>query len=596
MARGERHAYFSSTTAPCASSFFLISSASCFDTPSFTAPPASTRSFASLRPRFVTARTSLMTWIFFSPPLFNTTVNSVCSSTAGAAAPPAAAPAAGAAATGAAIVTLNFALNASISSASSNTDMLPIAAMISSLPKVVCVAMWLLSRLLVFQRLKGPHHRHEQSVQRTGEACQRRLQGAAQLRQQCVPCGQRREPRDLLRTERLTLHQADLDLRLLEFPGELGEDFRRRHRVHPREHQRRRAIEVPFQPALAPRQLRFAQRAQRQGVLHHHVLDAGRPQPPPEVRDPRDVQAREVRHIQRGRALELRRQRRHDLLLLRLGADHTYVAGSSGTPGPIVLETVTERMYWPLAAAGRARTISSRKWCRFSASASGGNDFFPIGAWTIPLLSTRNSILPAFSSLTARATSIVTVPALGFGIRPRGPRIFPRGAICPIRSGVATIASVSSQPSLIFWMYSTPTKSAPAASASFALSPPAICFIADSSEVAFRSGILSSAIFCTCARVTVPTFWRLDVGEPFSMPASFLRSTAAGGVLVMKVNVRSLKIVTTTGVTIPIWEFVLALNCFTNSMMLTPWGPSAVPTGGAGVACPAGTCSLTTAT
>src|SRR5947209_18732791 len=30
-------------------------------------------------------------------------------------------------------------------------------------------------------------------------------------------------------------------------------------------------------------------------------------------------------------------------------------------------------------------------------------------------------------------------------------------------------------------------------------------------------------------------------------------------------------------------------------MMLTPWGPSAVPTGGAGVACPAGTWSFTTA-
>src|SRR2546425_12656539 len=36
-------------------------------------------------------------------------------------------------------------------------------------------------------------------------------------------------------------------------------------------------------------------------------------------------------------------------------------------------------------------------------------------------------------------------------------------------------------------------------------------------------------------------------------------------------------------------------NCFTNSMMFTTWGPSAVPTGGAGVACPAGTCSFTTA-
>src|SRR6266581_3965681 len=45
----------------------------------------------------------------------------------------------------------------------------------------------------------------------------------------------------------------------------------------------------------------------------------------------------------------------------------------------------------------------------------------------------------------------------------------------------------------------------------------------------------------------------------------------------------------------PAWDPVFALNCFTKSMMFTPWGPSAVPTGGAGVACPAGTCSLTIA-
>src|SRR5204862_3604322 len=40
---------------------------------------------------------------------------------------------------------------------------------------------------------------------------------------------------------------------------------------------------------------------------------------------------------------------------------------------------------------------------------------------------------------------------------------------------------------------------------------------------------------------------------------------------------------------------VLALNCFTNSMMLTPCGPRAVPTGGAGVAAPACSCTLTSA-
>src|ERR1700730_16959272 len=38
---------------------------------------------------------------------------------------------------------------------------------------------------------------------------------------------------------------------------------------------------------------------------------------------------------------------------------------------------------------------------------------------------------------------------------------------------------------------------------------------------------------------------------------------------------------------------VLALNCLTKSMMFTPCGPRAVPTGGAGVAFPAGICSLT---
>src|SRR6266540_5424195 len=62
---------------------------------------------------------------------------------------------------------------------------------------------------------------------------------------------------------------------------------------------------------------------------------------------------------------------------------------------------------------------------RLSASCVAANDFLPIGAWTMPLLSTRNSILPAFSSFTAFVTSIVTVPALGFGISPRGPRILP---------------------------------------------------------------------------------------------------------------------------------------------------------------------------
>jgi len=40
---------------------------------------------------------------------------------------------------------------------------------------------------------------------------------------------------------------------------------------------------------------------------------------------------------------------------------------------------------------------------------------------------------------------------------------------------------------------------------------------------------------------------------------------------------------------------VFALKALTKSMMLTPCGPSAVPTGGAGVALPAGIWSFTIA-
>src|SRR5215472_1842032 len=53
---------------------------------------------------------------------------------------------------------------------------------------------------------------------------------------------------------------------------------------------------------------------------------------------------------------------------------------------------------------------------------------------------------------------------------------------------------------------------------------------------------------------------------------------------------------TSTGKIIPSGSFaVLALNCLQKSMMLSPCGPRAVPTGGAGVAFAAGNCSFTTA-
>src|SRR6266480_6165299 len=77
--------YFTCTVAPCSSSFFFISSASALVTFSFTGFGApSTRSFASLSPSPVSSRTTLMTWIFFSPAAPRMTSNSVFSSVAGA--------------------------------------------------------------------------------------------------------------------------------------------------------------------------------------------------------------------------------------------------------------------------------------------------------------------------------------------------------------------------------------------------------------------------------------------------------------------------------------------------------------------------------
>ncbi|EDM84385.1 ribosomal protein L7/L12 [Limnobacter sp. MED105] len=101
------------------------------ETPSLTALGApSTRSFASFRPRPVSARTTLITFTLLSPAAVRITSNSVFSSAA--AAPP---PAAGAAtATAAAAAeTPNFSSISLISSDSSSTVMPAMASRISAL-------------------------------------------------------------------------------------------------------------------------------------------------------------------------------------------------------------------------------------------------------------------------------------------------------------------------------------------------------------------------------------------------------------------------------------------------------------------------------
>src|SRR5918995_141990 len=85
------------------------------------------------------------------------------------------------------------------------------------------------------------------------------------------------------------------------------------------------------------------------------------------------------------------------------------------------------------------------------------------------------------------------------------------------------------------------------------------------------------------------------LAEPFSRPAACLRRNVVGGVFVMNVNERSSKIEISAGMIMPRCDSVCALYALQKSMMLMPCGPSAVPTGGAGVACPAGIWILTTA-
>src|SRR6202167_4042858 len=122
-------------------------------------------------------------------------------------------------------------------------------------------------------------------------------------------------------------------------------------------------------------------------------------------------------------------------------------------------------------------------------------------------------------------------------------------------------------------------------------------FIAASTVKQFRSGILILAISSTCFSVITPTLVLCGSGDPFARFTARLIRIGTGGVLVIKVNERSEKMVITTGMISPSWSFadVLALNALQNSMMLTPCGPSAVPTGGAGVALPAGIWSFTIA-
>src|SRR5580698_7310262 len=90
----------------------------------------------------------------------------------------------------------------------------------------------------------------------------------------------------------------------------------------------------------------------------------------------------------------------------------------------------------------------------------------------MPALSVRYRTWPDFAFFTASATFGVTVPTFGFGIRPRGPKIWPNWPTMRIASGLAMTTSKSICPALTFSAKSSkPTISAPAALAASAFLP-----------------------------------------------------------------------------------------------------------------------------
>ncbi|SKV61799.1 Uncharacterised protein [Mycobacteroides abscessus subsp. abscessus] len=133
--------------------------------------------------------------------------------------------------------------------------------------------------------------------------------------------------------------------------------------------------------------------------------------------------------------------------------------------------------------------------------------------WRLECLSTRKLIFPPLISVTALATSGVTVPVLGFGIRPRGPSTRAIRPTLAIWSGVAMAASKSTQPPWIRSIRSSlPTTSAPAAAAASALSPTA-------------KTMTRAVLPVPCGRFTVPrTIWSALRG---STPRRIATSTVA---------------------------------------------------------------------
>src|SRR5215212_868851 len=152
--------------------------------------------------------------------------------------------------------------------------------------------------------------------------------------------------------------------------------------------------------------------------------------------------------------------------------------------------------------------------------------------WTIPYRSTRYSTLPRLMSSTARPTFGVTVPLLGLGMRPRGPRIWPSLPTMLIWSGVATATSNSVKFSsrMRAARSSDPTMSAPASSASRAFSPTAKTATRRVLPVPFGSMSVPRTIWSALRGSTLSLTWTSTLSSNLAPSRLFSSSNASRGV------------------------------------------------------------------
>src|SRR6056297_254950 len=164
----------------------------------------------------------------------------------------------------------------------------------------------------------------------------------------------------------------------------------------------------------------------------------------------------------------------------------------------------------------------------FSTSLASSNDALPTPACTTPAFSALNCTSPPLAFLTASATSMVTVPTLGFGIRLRGPRTLPRRPTIGIMSGVAMQRSNSIvPPCTVSIRSSAPTMSAPAASASSALAPRANTATRTSLPVPLGRPTTPRTIW-SAWRGSTPRFIEISiVSSNFAFALALIRATAS---------------------------------------------------------------------